>query len=505
MMEKETRMKTRKMYAVAAAMLTVCAGAAGALGSRESDSKNSLELDQTAYSAAVFELNGEAVAYRGIEGVVYVGNPVDVKYQTMNIYVPEQYFDGGTVNGWTASTAPIFFPNGVGGYMPAEPGKPEPGRDGGPNAIMVALSNGYVVAAPGARGRTTKDENGAFTGKGAAGIVDLKAAVRYLRHNDRAMPGDAEKIVSNGTSAGGALSALLGSSGDAAYFEPYLRALGAARESDAVFAVSAYCPITNLDNADAAYEWQFAGVMDYKKMQISQMIDYRIERKEVAGSLSPEQATVSSELGKLFPRYVNSLGLKAADGTVLSLDVGGQGSFLDYVQSYVARSAQAALDSGADLSARPWISVKDGKVEDIDFGAYVRFMGRMKVPAAFDGLDLSNGENGLFGTATVDARHFTDFGAAHSTVPDAARAEPALVRAMNPMSYLGAKRSTIAANWRIRHGTLDKDTSLAIPAILATALSNSGLNVDLALPWDRPHSGDYDLEELFGWIEAVSR
>jgi hypothetical protein len=31
--------------------------------------------------------------------------------------------------------------------------------------------------------------------------VDLKAAVRYLRFNDAAMPGDARRIIANGTSA----------------------------------------------------------------------------------------------------------------------------------------------------------------------------------------------------------------------------------------------------------------------------------------------------------------
>ncbi len=37
-------------------------------------------------------------------------------------------------------------------------------------------------------------------------------------------------------------------------------------------------------------------------------------------------------------------------------------------------------------------------------------------------------------------------------------------------------------------------------AILATKLINNGYDVDFALPWERPHSGDYDLDELFNWI-----
>ncbi len=30
-----------------------------------------------------------------------------------------------------------------------------------------------------------------------------------------------------------------------------------------------------------------------------------------------------------------------------------------------------------------------------------------------------------------------------------------------------------------------------------------GKDVDFALPWDRPHGGDYDLDELFDWMERV--
>ena len=78
----------------------------------------------------------------------------------------------------------------------------------------MALSKGYVVASAGARGRTTKNNEGMYTGKVPAAIVDLKAAIRYLKFNDKKMPGDASKIISNGTSAGGAISTLLGATGN---------------------------------------------------------------------------------------------------------------------------------------------------------------------------------------------------------------------------------------------------------------------------------------------------
>jgi hypothetical protein len=462
----------------------------------------SLDFDAKNYTEKTATVDGKTVAYRAFENIVYVKNPADTKYQCMNFYVPEGYYSGASIGGYTAETAPIFFPNAVGGYMPGEPDKPGEGFEGGPNAALVALSKGLVVACPGARGRTTQDSSGAYTGKAPACIVDLKAAVRYLRYNDKAMPGDAEKIVSNGTSAGGALSDLLGASGDSKDYEPYLKALGVADERDDIFAASCYCPITNLDHADMAYEWLFNGVNDYKQIKIN-MLDWKVQRTEVAGTLTPEQIEVSNELAPLFPAYVNSLGLKKTDGTALTLNADGNGSFKDYVRSLVIASAQKALDAGTDLSAKTWMTIQDGKVVDIDFDQYVRYAGRMKTPSAFDGLDLGNGENGLFGTASIDARHFTAFGMEHSTAAAGTLADAQLVKIMNPMGYIGSKEATTAQYWRIRHGTIDKDTSLAIPTILATTLANKGYDVDFALPWDRPHSGEYDLEELFAWIAQV--
>ena len=140
-------------------------------------------------------VDGKKVAFRAYENRVYVAHPVDTTYQSMNIYVPEGYFKGRTINGYTAKTAPIFMPNTVGGYMPGEPGSPSENdrMTGGANAILVALSKGYVVAAPGARGRTNQGADGSYTGKAPALIVDMKAAVRYLRHNAGRLPGDTEK------------------------------------------------------------------------------------------------------------------------------------------------------------------------------------------------------------------------------------------------------------------------------------------------------------------------
>ena len=466
-----------------------------AAGSHAAD----LDFSKQPHTAQTMQVNGQTVQYRAFENIPYVKNPVEADYQTINIYIPEAYFNGGSINGYTADTAPIFLPNKIGGYMPAKAGVPgQKGRGGenkGADAMQLALSHGLVVASPGARGRTSP------TGKAPAAIVDLKAAVRYLKANDKTMAGDARKIISNGTSAGGALSVLLGASANQKDYAGRLKALGAAEADDSIFAVSAYCPISILEHADAAYEWQFHGVNDYQKMNIT-MLDYNVERKLVKGTLTAAEKQLSGSLKPQFAPYLNSLKLKNAQGKPLTLDKNGNGSFKDHIAALLAQSAQTALDAGKDLSDRNWLTVSGGKVTAVDFDKYAAAAGRQKTPPAFDGVDLSTGENQLFGSQTQDKRHFTAFAAQNSTAPNAGRADAQTVKMMSPMPYIA---HTPTQHWRIRVGTNDRDTSLAVSAILAAKLQNSGKSVDYALPWDVPHSGDYDLNELFNWIDGIAK
>jgi len=495
----------------------------------------SLDFNAKKYEKQNLEYNGGKIDVRAYEKIVYVTNPVDTAYEVMNIYIPEAYFNGISINGYTATSAPIFFPNQVGGYMPGKPastknngfggmmppmggnngappqGMTDNGRppigNGGPmgdfgkreNTVLVALSKGYVVASAGARGRTNKDLKGVFYGKAPAAIVDLKAAVRYLKYNDKAMPGDANKIISNGTSAGGAMSALLGATGDNPDYLPYLKELGAANTSDAIFATSAYCPITNLDHADAAYEWQFFGINSYQKRG-----PMGPQSNAAESQLSEAQIKVSKELKQLFPTYVNSLHLKATNGEGYTLDANGNGNFKTLVKSYVIASAQKALEGGIDLSKLAWLKIENKKVIDLDWEAYIRYMQRQKTPPAFDALDLASPENNLFGTSTIDNQHFTVYGVQNSTTK-VKIADDLIIRMMNPMNYIGTPNTQTAKHWRIRHGSKDKDTGLAISVILATYLQNNGNDVNMELPWDRPHSGDYDLDELFKWVDDISK
>lgn len=517
-----------------------------------------LDFTKAPYSIQTLEVDGKSFKVRAYEKVSYVTYPVNPAYQVMNIYIPDAYFTTSEATPnlqYNAQSAPIMFYNKVGGYMPALPatvsfksistgttvmppqgnmatpatasqlagtpsqataptgmtmppaGPGAPGAGpGGPDstaqAMAQALARGYVVVSPGTRGRT-QQENGVWTGKAPAVMVDLKAAVRYLKANDAAMPGNAQRIISVGTSAGGAVSYLLGASANAPEYNKYLTALGAAQASDDIFAVQAYCPISLLPIADAAYEWQFNGVNDYKTIKIT-MLDYNVQRQEIAGSLDAKQKQVSQDLKNSFPAVLNSLKLHN-NGQALTLDAQGNGNFKDLVYSYVMKSAQQQLDAGKDLSSYKFLTIKNKQVVGIDIPAYVQYMVRLKTPPAFDALDLSSGENDLFGDTTTQAKHFTAYSAKNSTVADAKMADPAIVAMMDPYKYMTAttKERHVPQYWRIRHGTKDRDTSLAIPVILGQLAQANGFNVDLALPWDQGHGGNYDVNELFTWVDQI--
>jgi len=491
---------SRIKFPITALLLTLLAFSCNSIAKNQ---KSGLAFNKSDYEVQTLEFGGTMLTVRAYEGITYVKHPVDTVYQKMNIYIPEAYFSGGTVNGYTAETAPIFYPNNVGGYMPAGPATFLPSSDrmpmgDRPNTVAFMLSKGYVVASAGARGRTLQDSDGQYTGKAPAGIVDLKAGVRYLKYNDALMPGDAGKIISSGTSAGGAMSSLLGATGNHPDYEPYLEELGAAEGTDDVFAAQCYCPIINLEHADMAYEWQFNGINAYEMRQ-------RGANSSDIHYLTEDQVKISNELKAGFPAYVNSLELKNKEGIPLTLDENGDGTFTDLVKSYVIASAQTALDHGTDLSVHSWIKISDGKVIDLDYPGYIQYMQRMKTPPAFDALDLSSPENSEFGTATIDKQHFTEYGMSNSTVAGATMADTHMINMLNPMHYIGDPQAGTAHHWRIRHGTRDKDTSLGIPVLLTTLLQNKGFETDLALPWDRPHSGDYDLEELSAWIDSIAR
>ena len=464
---------------------------------------------------------GEVVRFKAYEGIHYVRNIDDPKYQQLNIYVPLD------LKGRKDKEIPILMRNNIGGYMASPAGTPSV-----TDATGRALAEGYVLCIPGARGNgSTVEHNGEtiHTGIAPNGLLDLKAAVRYLRYNDALIPGNSERIFTDGTSAGGAMSSLQGATGDAEAYEPYLKAMGAADTSDAVYASICYCPITDLDHADMEYEWL-----------------YGCTNTGVRG-LDDAQIAISNELAALCPAYIDSLDLRDEDGQPITA-----ANYNDYLKTFIIASAERALDEGCEIpdgigiiryrKPRPSFAQRLGAapangemppqgdkarhgervprveysdyVTNVDLDKYLSYVATqqaLKTPPAFDAYgvlsDAATPENKVFGDASGNPSNFTVFSLRkHTGDADAVLSQELeqRVKLMNPMNFIGTeRREGTAEHWYIRHGAKDRDTSFLVPINLATRLRNAGYDVDFALPWNRPHSGDYNLDDLFRWIEAV--
>lgn len=463
------------------------------------------------------------VAYRLYQHIPYVARPIDKDYQSLDVEVPIQV-DGVVVD---ASKAPILLNIGVGGYMsvnnmrggrggppgmgPGEPGGPGgppdmgpggpppgmgPGWPGGPPGANskvsgktdLCLAAGYVVVSPGCRGRDNKAGDGTYFGKAPAAIVDLKAAVRYIRNNAGVMPGNSNWIVSTGVSAGGALSALLGASGDSHAYDGYLKEIGAADASDAIFASADFCPITDLQHADAAYEWMFGAVP--------------------VGSGLVDQG-FSQTLKDQFASYQASLALQGrADFGTITAD--NYGRYL--LQDYLCPSANVYLASLSPAKRREYLQENSwikwsGNAATFEFSDYLAHIGRMKGLPAFDDFEMRKPETIEFGNRTTNARHFTDFSLQRSTGnPNAKIGEDlqSMVDLMNPMYFIVKGNLGCAKHWWIRHGSSDRDTSLPIVVNLATSLENQKKDVNVRLYWDAGHGTDLDPEDFVAWVAKIT-
>ena len=454
-----------------------------------------LKFDENKFELKSVQVGERTLKFRAYEGIVYVAKPTS-DYEVLNFYVPEGKFDD--------KTTAIFMPNGIGGYMPAMPETPQL-KNEKPNATLEALLRGYVVASVGARGRTLKDGE-KFIGKAPAAIVDLKAAVRYLKFNDKFMPGDANKIISNGTSAGGAMSALLGTSANAKEYEPYLKELGAANADDQIYAASIYCPVTNLEHEDEAYEWMFGALDKFERIDFSSFdassFNDRSKKPQITGELNATQKQLSRELKAKFPAYLNSLNLKDAKGHALSLDENGEGSFKEYINALISKAFTATKSSDKNTLTPKFITLDTQGCSlgyTFKFEDFIASLKRAKSVVAFDGLALENPENDLFGDSKTPAKHFTKFAKERSV---GEMADENIIKMMNAMNYTANKNG--AKFYRIRQGTNDTDLALALPAMLALSLKNAGKEVDFEAVWGQGHGGDYDLDELFAWIKRVS-
>lgn len=231
------------------------------------------------------------------------------------------------------------------------------------------------------------------------------------------------------------MSSLQGAAGDAEAYEPYLRAMGAADVSDAVYASICYCPITDLNHAEMEYEWLY-GCTD----------------TGVRG-LNDAQIAISNELAALCPAYIDSLDLRDEDGHTVTA-----ANYADYLKTFIMASAQKALDEGCEIpddigivryrKPQPTFAQRLGagpangnlstdlpplgdmpirgeqaprveywdSVTDVDLDKYLSYVATqqaLKTPPAFDAYgvlsDAATPENKVFADAAGNANNFTDF------------------------------------------------------------------------------------------------
>ena len=461
---------------------------------------SALAFDKTKFTTITITLDGVSTPVRWYREVCYVGKPMKLApvqpalgppinvdnqacgYQNMNIFVREA--DAArqdnaillNVNngGWFAS-----YQGGKGGWngTDAITGANYSGADFANGGTYVstsdtdkkgaALSRGfvYVTISSRSRGATAPADvytDGVYQGKAPAAIVDAKAAVRYLRLNDSLMPGNASRIVVNGTSGGGAQSTQLGATGDHADYLPYLQAAGAAgidasgksSISDSPFAIVAYCPIQDMGGADIAYEWMFNVLNTRKLVSADQKAGLIVDSSgvELIRAANPDPVG-SIVLMNKFAAYQGSLGLKNEDGAALTTDnmlAALQAEFTKaastYVKSgkpFVAFGATGTAAANGVAGGSGILSYKNdfidvdagGTVKTFNMANYLKFVSkqaRLKAMSSFDQVgqtailattatadttsagapifgNYHGGESNLFGTAAQVYANFTEY------------------------------------------------------------------------------------------------
>lgn len=468
----------------------------------------------------LWQYNSSANVYY-IVGLYYCSTPSDKTYEQMGIFVPGTYMnatansDGtytctinstATVNGYTSSTAPIVVPVNTAGYSA------QSAPSGYSSSIATYTSSGFIYLWPGMRGRT----HGA-----PLGVTDLKAAVRYFRYLQDvqdALPGNTDRMFSFGHSGGGAQSAIFGASGNSSLYDDYLTAIGAeSGYKDNICGSMCWCPITNLDQGDAAHEWNMG---------------------LTRSSLNAADASISKELAAEFATYVNAIGFKnPSTGETLTLSSTSNGyfqngSYYEYVMGVIndAVSRYNSYNSGSISS-----------YSTTDTSALYSFVANYKKASkglgAYDDYDTKgNPENTLFGISgtaghfdqylspfvnTYASSYYSDFTSDLSSANVDAVGKTVQERVMmySPLYYLidnstyysggGIGSSDVSPYWRIRTGINQSDAPLSTEIDLALALQNySGVkSVDFETIWGQGHtqaedSGDADAN-FIAWVEEI--
>lgn len=582
---------TRMGLLLAASLLAIgCGGSSHTTASIDTEDTK-LVFDPAAYDATAHPL-GYNVVNVTIDGtatkvrqwkIVYVANPVEMAstqpslgssgytgettldtsispypYQTMIVSVSESVA--------TDQKTPIYLAVNNSGWKPSKISTtitegavfPASGKTIDTDNIGRALKAGYIVVNAGTRSRELRGANGLWVGKAPAPVVDTKAIIRYLRLNDKVMPGSAERIVLNGTSGGGGLTTAVAASGNSTDYLPYLAEIGAAGTSgsggtatstlnDDVFATVSYCPIQNFANNDGGYEWQFNSVRSLLG-GASGTTPVTPSLGGVAYSSTGVQGLASTALMAYFPTYLNGLKLKLEDGTTLLTDANMKDQIAAQVKAEAERVANGTVPgtTPVDLNTatftangvtltNDWLTVT-GTAPDVvatvtSVDNYIAFVAKskaLKTVVAFDSCGVTGnpgftGESTMFGTPHQiysnynawtwannkvwgDDTGFDDTGLswAQYLADTSSNTLAKQLKMISAVDYLTTTGSTPAPYWYVRHGGADRDESSNMQVLLYYAtLNNTDVKeVSFKLPWLVPHSGNYDVQEAFTWIKA---
>ena len=229
-------------------------------------------------------------------------------------------------------------------------------------------------------------------------------------------------------SGGGAQSCLMGITGNSELYNSYLKENGAVMEEgikDNVKGSQCWCPITSLDTANAAYEWN--------------MCIYYNTNTRADGTFTK---LLSEDFAAEFVKYINEIELKDPNGNILKLTDEFSGTYYDYVKKIIEESLNNFLSDtewpwtreeakefprGLEAAATyqnvteyinylnqkgKWVEY-DSSTNTATISNISEFAKNLKEPTkdvgAFDYLGRNQGENQLFGISSETSNNKKHF------------------------------------------------------------------------------------------------
>lgn len=531
----------------------------------ESEVTDALSIKDAAVTTLTPKLDGKDISVTMYEDV-YCANP-NSNEQMISVYVTEGATAASPIlflvnnSGWLADTYAAR--KQVKSYGMEE----QTDRTGETSEVQVgdyvstsdddiigaALSRDFVIVSYGCRARNDEAVNGEYLGHSPATMTDTKAAIRYLRYNSSELGvGDTNKIIISGTSGGGALSVAISADGNSSDFYESLYEIGAAgiemdgsgkyvsTINDDVFATLAYCPINDLGPSDLAYEWTYN---ETRKQLISEGATWTAvsgmpgDENAKVTDITDEVMQASQELYDEFPEHLAGYGLKTETGEDVTAD-----NIDSLTAALMEREIKAAIeevgidqmkkDMEGDGSVKTtWLTLNEDKTFEYNYQNHLLYVAKtteLKAAPAFSNLGLeleARNEDSLFGTKENAYCAFVSYSWNNDKVKgngcgkddtgltwdefmqtDEGKAVALQIKMASPIGYLlSDSDGDSAPYWYVRHGMIDRDISFTSQTILYYAMLNDSSikEINFSFDWLRPHSGQYDIQEAFAWVDSI--